>query len=249
MSGLVAAANLSCVDSFGKLARHCDGGEVREFGSVVAFVTGVPIGFFNGCLTMGGDPADVNRAIDWLVGRQLPYLLWLDADDAAGDVGDVARGRGLRHEAWALPGMVLRQPVEVPAPPTRVRIEPASLEPWLAIVESNGMPIHLARRLFTPSFAADPDVELFAGYLDDRPVGTAVAIRTGDISGVYAVLTAPPARRQGVGTAAAWAAVDAGREWGCEQVAQQSTEMGFSSYRRMGFETVIRYATFASPDS
>ena len=247
MPGLVAAAHLSCVDSFCKLARHCDGGEVREFGSVVAFLTGLPIAFFNGCLAMGGDPADVNRAIDWMLGRHVPYLLWMDSDEAAAGLGDLARRRGLRAEPWALPGMVLGQPVVPPAPPPRVRVEPASHQAWLAIVASNGIPPDLAERLFTPSFAADPDVALFTGYLDDVPVGTAVAIRTGQVSGVYAVVTAPPARRQGVGTAAAWAAVNAGRAWGCDLAALQATEMGFSSYARMGFETVVRYATFASP--
>ena len=92
----------------------------------------------------------------------------------------------------------------------------------------------MAERLFPSSFAADPDVALFTAYLDDVPVGTSITIRTGDISGVYAVITAPTARRRGIGTAAAWAAVNAGRKWGCRLVTLQATEMGFSSYAQDG---------------
>jgi len=40
---LVAAANLSFVGSFAKLAQHCARGEVRERGGIFAFTTGLPI--------------------------------------------------------------------------------------------------------------------------------------------------------------------------------------------------------------
>ena len=148
--------------------------------------------------------------------------------------------------------MVLSPPPEPPLPPAKITIERVhgpSLEEWLAVIAGSGMQAEMAKRLFPPSFAADPDVACFTASLDDVPVGTSIAIRTGDISGVYAVITAPSARRRGVGTAAAWAAVNAGREWGCRLVTLQATEMGFSSYKKMGFQTVVRYRTFAPPDA
>ena len=46
-------------------------------------------------------------------------------------------------------------------------------------------------RLISPSFAADPDVQPFVGRLDERPVATSIAIRSGDASGVYNVGTLP----------------------------------------------------------
>jgi N-acetylglutamate synthase len=251
LSELVAAANHNCVGSYRKLAIHCADGGVHEFGTTTAFVTGVPIGLFNGCLAMGATPQDADLAIEWMTGHDVPYLVWVDGGAAASELGEVARRRGLHEESWALPGMVLTQPPEPPAPTAGVKIEQmsdASLEAWLAIIANNGMPLEVAERLFPPSFVVDPDVAVFAAYLDDEPVGTSIAIRTGDVSGVYAVTTAPAARRRGVGTAAAWAAVNAGRQWGCDLVTLQATEMGFSSYAKMGFETVIRYTTFASPE-
>ncbi len=144
--------------------------------------------------------------------------------------------------------MVLSPPPEPPPPADRVTIEhvhAASLEPWLAVMARNGMPLDWAERLFPASFAADPDVALFTAYLDQEPVGTSIAIRTGDVCGVYAVITAETARRHGVGSAASWAAVNAGRDWGCDLVTLQATEMGFPTYVRMGFDTVAHYTTFA----
>ena len=72
-----------------------------------------------------------------------------------------------------------------------------------------------------------------------------MAVRTGDVAGVYAVGTLRDARRQGVGTAATWAAVAAGRALGSETIVLQSSAMGFPVYEAMGFWTVVRYAIFA----
>lgn len=43
---------------------------------------------------------------------------------------------------------------------------------------------------------------------------------------------------------ATWAAVAAGRAWGCDTIVLQSSEIGFSVYRAMGFRTVVSYVTF-----
>ena len=123
----------------------------------------------------------------------------------------------------------------------------ADLERFLRVSIACGMPAAAADALFSPSFAADPDVELFLGSLDGQPVGTAVAIRTGDVSGVYAVGTLPAARRRGVGSALTWAAVAAGQAWGCDTIVLQASEMGFPIYAAMGFRTVVEYAVFGRP--
>ena len=62
--------------------------------------------------------------------------------------------------------------------------------------------------------------------------------------GVYGVGTRPEFRRRGVGTALSWAAVNAGREWGCDTVVLQATAAGLPVHERMGFRNVVRYVTF-----
>ncbi len=57
----------------------------------------------------------------------------------------------------------------------------------------------------------------------------------------------PSARRHGVGSALTWAAVDAGRAWGCDTIVLQASEMGFPIYAAMGFRTVVEYTVFGRP--
>ena len=50
-----------------------------------------------------------------------------------------------------------------------------------------------------------------------------------------------------VTTAATWAAIDAGRTWGCDLATLQASAMGLPVYGAMGFRTVERYVRFAEP--
>ena len=120
----------------------------------------------------------------------------------------------------------------------------SGLAEYLGVTIEAGMPDEAARLMFSASFAADADVKLFIGRLDGRAVGTAVAIRSGDVSGIYAVGTLPAARRRGVGGALTWAAVEAGRAWGCDTIVLQASEMGMPIYEAMGFRTVVEYSVF-----
>jgi ribosomal protein S18 acetylase RimI-like enzyme len=74
-----------------------------------------------------------------------------------------------------------------------------------------------------------------------------MAIRSGEVSGVYNVGVARSAPRRGVGTALTWAAVEAGRTWESDTLVLQSTEMALSMYQAMGFRTVVSYAVFREP--
>jgi GNAT superfamily N-acetyltransferase len=90
----------------------------------------------------------------------------------------------------------------------------------------------------------DRDTAIFIGRLDGRAAATSIAVRTGEVSGVYAVGTVEDARRRGLGTAVTWACIDAARAWGSDAVVLQASEMGLPLYRAMGFETVVQYARF-----
>jgi GNAT superfamily N-acetyltransferase len=244
---LVVAANLSFRGSFAKLAQHSAGGEVRETDGVFAFVTGLPIPLFNGCVVAApATAAEIGAALEWVRERGLPFRVWIDEERAPG-AAEIALARGLRREPQTYPGMVLYPVPEAPPWPPGVTVAPvgeADLAEHHAVRIASGLTPELAQRLYPGSFAADPDVQLFTARLEGEPAGGSVAIRTGDVAGVYAVGTIATARRHGVGTAASWAAVAAGRAWGCETIVLQASEMGFPIYRAMTFRTVVRYAEF-----
>jgi GNAT superfamily N-acetyltransferase len=146
-----------------------------------------------------------------------------------------------------VPHMALA-PVDPPPPPPGVTVRPvtapASKEMFRQVMTETGVPKLASARLFPDSFLDDDDVRGFVAELDGQPAGTDIAIRTGDVAGVYAVGTVESARRRGVGTAATWAVVGAARAWASSVVVLQSSAMGFGVYEAIGFRTVARFAGF-----
>jgi GNAT superfamily N-acetyltransferase len=244
---LVAAANENFVASFRKLAEHCPAGEVRTFGGVFAFVTGLPIGLFNGCLVLEpGAAPDLAAAVDWVGGEGVPHKVFV-LPELEANVGPLVLARGFLPDEEPYPGMVLHPLPDTPRPApgvTVVAVDGPALDEHLDVQVASGLSASSAETLFSSSFAADPDVRLFTVRLHGRPVGGSLALRSDAASGVYAVGTLEAARRRGVGTALTWAAVDAGREWGHDVIVLQSSPMAVSLYAGMGFRTLVPYASF-----
>jgi GNAT superfamily N-acetyltransferase len=245
---LVRAADESFIASFRKLAQHVAQGETHEAGSIFSFTTGLPLSGFNGCVvTQEASSAELAASLAWVAARAVPFRVWI-AEKLAAGLAEVPTGYGLEPAASLYPGMVLHPIPDAPTSSAGVSVVPIfepSLDEFIGVLEESGLQGELAHRLISPSFAADPDVQLFVGTLDGQPVGTAIAIRSRDASGVYNVGTLPGARRRGVGSAVTWAAVGAGRAWGCDTIVLQSSVMGLSMYADMGFRTVAPYVTFA----
>lgn len=223
LAARVADANASFVDSLKTLVQHVDGAEWRDVGGVFAFATGLPIPLFNGCIAVADVHAeDLAAAVAWVRGRPAPFGVWID-ERAAPDACAGAERAGLDRRPDPYPAMAL---CPIPAPPplpsglTVRPVEGAGLEAYYAIREAAGAPPALARRAVPASLAGDPRVRLFIAESDGVPVGNAMAIRTGNVLGVYGVGTLPAARKRGVGTAATWACLEAGRTWGCDVAVQ-----------------------------
>ncbi|HET7743329.1 MAG TPA: GNAT family N-acetyltransferase [Gaiellaceae bacterium] len=243
---LVALAHASFCACFQKLAEHSPDGAIHESDGVFAFATGIRFSLFNGCIvTEQVATRKVDDALEWVEERGSPYRLWI-VDELVAGFGDAPAQHGLELQPDPYPGMVLHPVPEAPPPAAGVEIEEAAPETARQVAVESGMPHAIAEQLYARSFADDPDVQLFAGRLEGRPVGTSVSIQGGGASGVVAVGTLPNARRRGVGTAVSWAAVDAGRRRGLDTVVLQASPMGLPVYEAMGFRTVVTYADFAA---
>jgi GNAT superfamily N-acetyltransferase len=245
----VAAADLNFVGSFRKLAEHVEGAAIHEFGGIVAFSTGLPIALFNGAVVLArAEASDLGAAVRWLTERDAPFQLFVRSEHAD-EVAAAAVPFGLVPIAQPYPGMVVHSVVTMPptAPGVAVRVvdDAATLDEHLRVLIEGGLASDVAQRMFPGSWLTDPDVRILTGLLDGRPVGTGLAIRTGTTSGVYNVGTRTSARRRGVGAAVTVAAIEAGRDWGCDPIVLQATEMGEPLYRELGFGIVVRYTTFS----
>jgi GNAT superfamily N-acetyltransferase len=246
-SELVAVANENFVASFRKVVEHSPEGEVRWFGRVFAFVTGLPLSLFNGCVVV--EPANtpqLDAALSWLSAWNVPHKAFIATEHVA-SLSDVPLDHGLRRDPDPYPGMVLHPIPEPPDPSAGVTVMPVAdslLDEYFQVCTEVGIPPRVAHELYSRSFVGDPDVQLFVARLDGRPVGKSLAIRSGGASGVYDVGTVKTARRRGVGSAVTWAAVTAGQAWGFDAIVLQSSQMGLPIYTAMGFRTVVPYTTF-----
>lgn len=82
------------------------------------------------------------------------------------------------------------------------------------------------------------------GRVDDKPVACGLLVRTDDVAGVYTIGVVDEFRRQGIGEAMTWAVLHAGYERGCRVGVLQSSDMAYTLYEKMGFETVVTYHHF-----
>ncbi len=242
---------------FEVLARHPPSGsplQPRRFGTVVAFADRRSFGFFNPVIILAPTSAtDIERAVGWVREAGMPVTLRVadDLDDEL--VRATAAGLGLQRDPWVEPGMVQHPLGMAPAVlPAGLRIEtatPATLERWhRANAVGFGLPetLEFSRDLIPEGVAADSDVRLFGGFVDDRPVACSLAIRSDHVVGVYSVGTMEAARRRGIGSAMVWATIEAGRQWGSAAAVLQASEMGEPVYRSMGFRTVTGYVNYSA---
>jgi GNAT superfamily N-acetyltransferase len=248
-SQLVSASNENFVASYRTLVHHSPGGEARTIGGVFAFITGLPISLFNGCIVLEpSTPGELDTALAWVGGSGVPHRVFV-APGLEAAVGLVPLTHGLRRDSEPYPGMVLHPAPDSPQPAAGVsvtEVDTSGLEEHLDVRVAAGLSRSVAQRLFSHSFASDPDVRFLIGRLDGRAVGASVALRSAEACGIYAVETLADARRRGVGTALTWAAVAAGRAWGYDTIVLQSSAMAASMYTSMGFRTLVSYTTFST---
>lgn len=90
-------------------------------------------------------------------------------------------------------------------------------------------------------FSDDSPFRHYLGWLGDAPsampVATATLFLDGSTAGIYFVMTAPDARRRGIGAAITLAALRAARELGYRVGVLGASQAGFPVYQRIGFET------------
>jgi ribosomal protein S18 acetylase RimI-like enzyme len=115
-----------------------------------------------------------------------------------------------------------------------------------AVAAAFDTPMEVVEKMMPrPSLLHDPDIAVFAGYCDGKPVCGAMCIRIDEIATVHGVATLPAYRHRGFGQAITWAAVHEGRKLGCTTAALRASGASFEMYKRMGFVPVCKHRTYA----
>jgi ribosomal protein S18 acetylase RimI-like enzyme len=235
-------------------------GEVRDLDGAIAMFSGLDYGVFNiALLTRPIDSndgslemrlAEVGR---FFKERTMRWSVWLCEDLL--DTRTRRRERqtffdfGLRAISHP-PGMM----APALAPPARplpaIECRPVTdSSTRLAFAEITAItfeiPLTVAHAVYTTERAWKGAYQGFVGLVDGRPVSIAAIVAAAGALGVYSLGTLPIFRRQGYGEALLRAAVaEVQRRTGLDRLVLQSTEAGYSLYRRLGFRDAAKFTVY-----
>jgi len=225
--------------------------ERRDGYTAMAFPT-FPVPAFNGVW------ADANAAAAELENEQrelerlgLPFGVTVRAGRTP-EVEETARTLGLTSEL-RMPGMVVA-PDEFRAPSAEdiqiIGIETAdSLAQALAVAAAGfEIPADFLAAIYLLEVAELDGIRYYLARVDGRDVSTAVGFTVDGTVGVFNVATPPEHRGHGYGAAITAQAVHDGFAAGAELSWLQSSAMGESVYRRLGFRAVESYVLFYRPE-
>ncbi len=159
-----------------------------------------------------------------------------------------ARALGLTHSE-RIPAMVVL-PGELHDADANVTIAPIRDEEVDATIELLALTFELAKEpLSRVCFAlrATSEATWYVGRVDGHIVSTALGFTTGGVTGIFNVATLPHRRRCGYGAALTARAVRDGFEAGAGLAFLQSSEIGRTVYRGLGFREVEEYVLLTRP--
>ena len=230
-----------CFHSFGVVR----GATVIDDADAAGVITGQPLTFFNGIGTTSFAAADADRRVDELIERfrerQTSFRWWVTPAATPPNLGETLEAHGLRY-AYSSTGMTAdldRIALMPPARITRVRND-AEMEIFgdilTSVFERPKSDIAIWREVYGQCGYDDSSRWAhFIAWVGDVPSATASVLLCGEVAGIYLVGTLRSARGRGLGGAVTLAALHYARARGARYGALQSSEIGESVYRGIGF--------------
>jgi GNAT superfamily N-acetyltransferase len=235
-------------------------GEIHPLDGALAVYSGLDYGVFNIALLEGNPPQGIDgfterlaRCARYFAPRTMRWSFWLCEDSLDAPTRRKARAllmdRDLRPISQA-PGML----AEALAPPVRAlpKIECVPVadrttrQAFGALTAvSFDIPMGIAKMVYEPERAWFGEYHGFVGMAGGKAVAIVAIVATADALGVYSLSTLPECRRMGYGEALLRAAVASEQaRTGTSRVVLQSTDAGYSLYRRLGFHEVAKFSVY-----
>ena len=219
--------------------------------------TSLPHPWFNGVLSsnppMDGDESFIDATIKYfrLKGTNT-FTWWMEPDLKPSDWEPALSGYGFGFSDDT-PGMAIDlHEMNASMQPTdgfeiRVVADEESLHTWAKVFLSGyGLPPNwesIAFDLWTQLGLNFP-IRNYLGYLNGEPVATSTVFYGGGTAGIYCVATLPEARGKGIGGAITLKPLQDAREMGYRVGVLQSSEMGYSVYKKLGFRHLCQIESF-----
>jgi GNAT superfamily N-acetyltransferase len=235
-------------------------GESRPLEGALAIYSGLDYGVFNIAMLEGTPPDGIDgfttrlaHCARYFAPRTMRWSFWLCEDSLDSSTRRRARSllmdRDLRPISQA-PGML----AEALAPPLR----PLPKIECVPVADRNtrqafgaltavsfDIPMGIAKTVYEPERAWFGDYRGFVGLVGGKPVAIIAIVATPEALGVYSLSTLPECRRCGYGEALLRSAVTSEQaRTGIKRIVLQSTDAGYSLYRRLGFSEVAKFSVY-----
>jgi ribosomal protein S18 acetylase RimI-like enzyme len=243
VSELIHDAERILRDCFASFARIPDAAVIDD-PAAFGVITALPVGFFSGiAATNIEDDRDIDRIAAIFRARNSPFRWWLTPSTRPRDLEAKLIARNFRH-TYDANGMVADlAKVRFDEPPSGLEIRrvanAAEFDDWLdPFCETFEIP-ERDRPVWRNTYETlgfDDAWTHYAGYVEGKAVSTSSLLMAGNLGGIYCVATIDAARGRGIGRAVTLAAMKDARDRGATRAVLQSSEMGFSVYRALGFE-------------
>lgn len=222
----------------------------RRAGHVRLLFPSVPIRIFNGVVVESEPCSGIADSIREVEERGLPCGVQVraarhpDVEEEAAQLGLTAR--------IPMPGMTVSpdELADARAPGldiVRVEDEEGLAEAARVAAAGGGAPLEFMLALYAPGLPQLAGFAVYLGRVDGETVTTAMGYQTSKDVAIFSVSTPPEQRRRGYGAAITAHAACAAFENGADLAWLQTSEIGESVYRGLGFRHVEMHVMLGRP--
>jgi GNAT superfamily N-acetyltransferase len=257
-SQLVEALEANTAAAYADMARNPQG-DVYTGPDLTRYISGAPAHILNGVADARLPEERLDAILDETLARfkarSAPMIWWVGPSTHPEGLGARLEAHGLRYDGET-PGMAVDIAAlsQTGATIPSLSIAPATSEDdlmeWARIMTrgfdlpEDVIPV-LSEMALRHCLRADPQWAYYLACLDGRPVATTSIFPYAGVAGVYCVATHPEARGRGIGAEITRQALLRASEQGYRVGVLQSSDMGLSVYRHLGFQTILEFRLYS----